>query len=81
MLMESVSRVGRIDMPSLKAIYDDDLVEFLNSIKLYSKIDAGRVRCKFCSEPVTLENFLAVLPESGTIHVVCDKLICQGHAL
>ena len=65
-------------MASLRAVYDDDLVEFLKSIKLFSKLDAGRVRCKFCSEPVTLENFLAVLPESGTVHAVCDKPICQA---
>ena len=64
-------------MPPLRAIYDDDLLEFLKNLGVLHDIQAGRMRCKFCREPVTLETLLAVLPESGSVRAICSGPSCS----
>lgn len=63
-------------MNVLRAVHDDDLIQFLQSIGLHRPIIDGDVRCYFCSEVVTLANFLAAFPLSGTIKAVCNKPDC-----
>lgn len=64
-------------MKPIRAVHDDDLDAFLESIGLKRKFQAGELKCKFCGDPITGENLLAILPQSGTIHVVCSKPSCQ----
>ncbi len=64
-------------MASLKTVLDDELTDFLDSIGVLSDIVAGRLKCKFCGEVVTLENFHAIFPDSGNISVVCSNLACS----
>lgn len=63
-------------MAAIKAIYDDDLIEFLQNIGLYSKLSAGKVKCKFCGNIVTIENFLAVFPSQNKILISCNLPDC-----
>ena len=62
---------------SLKAVLDDELAEFLESIGILGDIQSGNMKCKFCEVVVTLENFRAVFPDSGNIAVVCSKPECS----
>ncbi len=69
--------VDSADMAPIKAVYDDQLAEFLNSIGLLRQFESGRILCHFCNTVVDEENLLAVFPEDNTIHVACDRLSCQ----
>lgn len=63
-------------MRPLSAVYDDDLTLLLKNLGLLTKIERGRVPCKFCREAITLDTLHAVFPESGAIHIVCFKPDC-----
>lgn len=66
---------------SLPAVYDDDLAEYLNNLGLLSDLQAGLLRCKFCEDTVTLDTLHALLPDSGTISLVCSRVTCIKHLL
>lgn len=61
---------------SLKAVYEDDLMKYLESVGLLSEIEAGRVLCKYCGNPITLENLEVIVPNQGEIEVVCNNKNC-----
>jgi hypothetical protein len=60
----------------ISAVHDDDLVGFLDSLGVLSDVKRGEARCKFCRQAMTLDNLIAVFPESGDIKFVCDKPGC-----
>ena len=64
-------------MGSLKTVLDDELADFLASIGVLADLKAGRLKCKYCTELVTLDNFHAIFPDSGNISVVCSSLECS----
>jgi hypothetical protein len=61
---------------TISAVHDDDLVQFLDGLGVLADVKAGRTVCKFCGQPVNLENLAAVFPESGDIKFVCDRRGC-----
>jgi hypothetical protein len=63
-------------MEDMKAIYDDDLIEFLESIGEYKKIIRGKIKCKFCGEIITIDNISNIFPESGTVKYICNNPNC-----
>ncbi len=60
----------------ISAVHDDDLVGFLDSLGVLSEVNSGEARCKFCHEVISLDNLVAVFPESGDIKFVCDRPGC-----
>jgi len=60
----------------IAAVHDDDLVGFLDSLGVLSDVKRGDARCKFCRQVISLDNLVAVFPESGDIKFVCDKPGC-----
>lgn len=61
---------------NIKAIHDDDLTHFLQSIGLLTSIESGKIRCMCCNDTVTLKTFYAAIPEAGTIKIICSKPSC-----
>jgi len=64
------------DKEIIKAVHDNNLIEFLKSIKVYDSIIKGEKKCKFCKNQISIENLYTVFPESGSIKFVCDKPEC-----
>ncbi|MGH9516017.1 MAG: hypothetical protein ACRD3P_10115 [Terriglobales bacterium] len=60
----------------ISAVHDDDLTKFLAGLGVLSQVVNGEARCKFCRGTVTMENLVAVFPESGDIKFVCDRPGC-----
>ena len=60
----------------VQAIYDDDMEDFLKSIGEYYKVLAGKLKCKYCEDVITLENISKIFPESGSVKFVCSKSEC-----
>lgn len=61
---------------AIKAVYEDKFQLFLQNIGVYENVISGTEKCKFCSQPITLDNIVSVFPESGTIKFVCDNPEC-----
>lgn len=64
------------DRELIKAVHDDELVDFLKGINMYQSIQEGKCTCKYCAKVITIQNMTAVFPESGVIKFVCDDLQC-----
>ena len=60
----------------LRAVHDDDLDEFLESLGILKAIDAGRVTCRFCGDAVSQANLHAVFPFQGSVETTCDRPAC-----
>ena len=61
----------------IKAIYNEDLEEFLQSVGELDPINKGERFCKTCGSPVSLNNIQMVIPRKGyPYEYVCDSVIC-----
>ena len=45
---------------AIKAVYEDKFQLFLQNIGVYENVVAGTEKCKFCSQPITLDNIASV---------------------
>ena len=61
---------------AIKAVYEDKFQLFLQNIGVYENVVSGTEKCKFCSQPITIDNIASVFPESVTIKFVCDNSEC-----
>ncbi len=62
---------------SINAIYDDDLIVFLDKIWILEDIKEWKVKCKFTATVITLNNVFTIFYESWVIKVVCDTIVAQ----
>lgn len=65
-----------MDRKTLRAVHDDDLVAFLRHVGLLDDLQAGRVVCRYCEDPLNLQTLEAIYPEHGQIRAVCSKPSC-----
>lgn len=61
----------------MKAIYDEELTEYLSSLGILRDVESGKLNCHICSKEITIGNLQAVFPHSGQIKVVCDAPNCM----
>lgn len=61
---------------SLKAVYEDDLIGYLESLGIYKDIVEGKHLCGFCGNKITLDSLEAILTKEGKITVVCSNKNC-----
>lgn len=66
---------------AVHAIGDDKFENFLNSLGVLDLVKAGRIKCKFCKDVLTVETISYVLPDGGSIKCVCDKPECTSSLL
>ena len=61
----------------LKAIYNEDLEDFLQSVNELEPINKGERFCKECGTPISLNNIQMVIPKKGQPYeYVCDSVTC-----
>lgn len=60
----------------INAVHEDDLLDFLKSIKEYDSIAEGKRYCYFCSEKITIENIYTIFPLENQIRYCCNKVDC-----
>lgn len=64
-----------------KAVYDEELIPFLKKLHLYSRIMEKKIKCHFCKDVITLDNFGGVFRKNDEIKVFCNKPECYYQAL
>jgi hypothetical protein len=62
--------------PTIHAVHDDDLEEFLKRINVLGKFTSGQINCSLCKETITRENLYSIFPDSGDIKFSCNKPEC-----
>ena len=70
-----------MDKDTLRAVHDDDLEELLKGLSLYGDFVHGKLKCAFCSDPITFDNLHSIFPDSGAIKLSCNKPQCVNDLL
>lgn len=68
-----------MDVPKkikLKAVGNDDLDDYLNSLGLLQPLQLGQVKCAVCGKRVTKNTFSCIFPHDGEICLCCNDLAC-----
>ena len=60
----------------LKAVYDDDLVDYLKSLNLYDGVTEGKFLCKYCGNRITIESLEVMVPKGNKVEFICDNENC-----
>ena len=68
--------MAELEKQTLTALHDKDISAALESLGVLSDFMAGKVRCKYCREILTIETLHAYFPETGTIQFVCSSKSC-----
>ena len=65
-----------MEKQSLKAVHDDELVEFMKALGIHSAFSRGELKCAFCKDVITWKNLHAFFPDSGAVKCCCAKSEC-----
>jgi len=66
----------RFGKTRVKAVYDSDLMNLVESLGIRSGIEAGTYSCKFCATTITFDNLQAIQKEGGELKFICSNLEC-----
>ncbi len=72
------SKFKRGSVNSVKAVYEDDLKGYLDSLGIYDDVITGKMRCIFCGNKITLETLELIIPEDRKIILVCSQKNCMN---
>lgn len=61
---------------NVKAVYDDEIESFFLNLGLLDKFKNNELKCKFCKNVITFNNFHSIFPQSGDVKLVCDNIKC-----
>lgn len=65
-----------INNNTVKAVYSDDLDDFLVSNNLMEDFVNRRIKCKYCEKVITRHNLFALIPENNSLAFCCDEPEC-----
>ncbi len=60
----------------LKALYADDLDQFLSRIGIAEDFSSGKCKCRFCDSVISKKNLYAIIPIENHIEFCCKSPIC-----
>ena len=61
---------------SFKALFDDDVIDFLKSIDEYDNVLKGKCKCMFCEQIISIENISQIIPSGNIVKYVCNQNEC-----
>jgi len=61
----------------IQAIYAEDLPKFLTDLGLKEDFDNGKIKCDFCGDIITLDNFFSIFSDGERIKIACNKENCR----
>lgn len=61
----------------IPAIYDEDLIKFLNRTGQFQKIENGEIFCSSCHQLINLKNIQVIIPLSADkFDYICNDIHC-----
>ncbi|MDD5017522.1 MAG: hypothetical protein PHO15_05445 [Eubacteriales bacterium] len=83
MLKYNKNKVGWLLMNKgeLHVVHDSDIEDLLKSIGCLEKYKEGRLKCMYCNDTITFENFQCIIPSGKEILFCCSKYECYKKTL
>ena len=66
------------NVSSVKAVYEQDIVSYLDSLGVLERVKEGKAKCMHCGQVITLENLDAIVPKKGEVRFICWNKECTG---
>lgn len=60
----------------LKAVYSDDLIQFLTQLNLLEKFNSGGLCCRYCKNTITQDTLYAFIPVETDVEISCNRPRC-----
>ena len=57
----------------IQTIYNEDLPKLLTDLGLKEDFDNSKIKCEFCGDTITLENFFSIFSDGKKINFSCNK--------
>ena len=73
---QSIIEAMKREYRSINAVHENDLEGLLDKVGLLEDFRAGKLKCKFCKDPVDNENIYSIIKDSDTYKAVCSKATC-----
>lgn len=61
---------------TIKAIFKNDLDEFLEKNNMLDDFNNGKIRCCYCNNVVTKENLYSLIPVDDCLKMCCNNAKC-----
>lgn len=66
----------RFGRTKIRAVYDSDLMNLVESLGIKNAIETGTYSCKFCGTIITFDNLQAIQKEGGELKFICSNPEC-----
>ncbi len=70
-----------VEKKKVDAVYDDELLEMLENLRLKTKFENGKLSCAFCKDMVSWNNLHSIFPHGGIIKVCCTNPECVNNLI
>lgn len=60
----------------LQAVHDNDIETLLDSIGYLQKYENGEIRCIYCNNTITYDNFQCLIPDKNKVLFCCNNIEC-----
>lgn len=61
----------------IPAVFKEELIKFLESIKEFTAIEKGERICKSCAKEINKDNIQLIIPRSeGVFDYICNNPVC-----
>lgn len=65
----------------IEVLHEKDLPTLLEVYKKNKDFQNQKIFCKFCNEPITLENIYGIYINKETLEFLCNKDFCYNKSL
>jgi hypothetical protein len=60
----------------VKAVYDEDVEEYLANLGVINNIKEGDRRCDCCGDKINIKNLGGIKKMNGELNLFCEKIPC-----
>ncbi len=65
----------------IEVLHENDLPNLLVEFEMIKDFQNQNILCKFCNEPITLENIYGIYINKETLEFLCNKDLCYNKSL
>ena len=60
----------------MRAIHSKDMEQYLKSLGVLDNVKAGKYKCEFCNNQITISGISCIYPENKQVKFCCNNAQC-----
>lgn len=74
--IEFLSEEMKMNKSEIKAVYGEDLEEYLDSLGVLEDVKSGNKTCFYCGVAVNINDISTIFPEHNDVQICCSDFGC-----